>query len=134
MRRLGAGVVSELDANYRDFALNGANQGGGALHAGDRVPDVAVTDSGPARMLDPSRLTIITLNPAMPPDLWQPGRLRALCVQPAVTAPSAALLAALGNAAVAVVRPGGYLLCAGSAAAVQAQLKRWGARWLTAEA
>jgi len=54
-----------------------------------------------------------------------------VCVYTHVAAPSAALVAAMGEATVAVVRPDGYLLCAGGPAFVSGQLDRWFARWMT---
>ncbi len=132
VRRKGAGIVSELDANYRPSSLNGKTEGGGAVHAGDRFPDVALAREGGARaldILDPSRLTLVALGAA---DLTAPRRLaryRDFCVERPVPAPSAALAAALGAATVAVVRPDGYLLCAGEPAFVAAQLDDWFDRW-----
>jgi len=118
VRKKGAGLVSELSVNYRASPLNGRSDG--PLHAGDRVPDTPL--DGGARMLDlldPSRFTVLVAGAAtlrLPP-----GEL--------FVARSVA-----GPAGVAVVRPDGYLLCAGSPASVQAQLDAWAARWMTVAA
>lgn len=122
VRKKGAGLVSELSVNYRNSSLNGRSDG--ALKAGDRVPDVAVGDDGTRLLdlLDPSRLTVLVTGPAAPSfqygDLFLERRVPPLAV--------------LGDASVAVVRPDGYLLCAGSAATVQAELDTWMGRWLSA--
>lgn len=135
VRRKGAGIVSELSANYRKSSLNGKNEGHGAVHPGERFPDVALTENGQARMLDildPSKLTLLTLGAAE--TTAQHPRYRDMCVDKLLAEPSAALIAALGGATVAVVRPDGYLLCAGSPAFVRGQLDDWFGRWMTAGA
>lgn len=127
VRKKGAGLVSELGVNYRKSPLNGAADGNGTVHPGDRFPDVAVTEGGSARMLDlldPSRLTVLSIGST------PLARQDEMYVERVVASPSAALHAALGSATVAVVRPDGYLLCAGSAAFVQGALDAWTARWL----
>ena len=134
VKKKGAGLVSELGVHYRKSPLNGAREGNGAIEPGDRFPDVAVTDSGSARMLDlldPSRLTILRTGSA--PASLQLARYQDICVERIVAAPGVALRAALGDAAVAVVRPDGYLLCAGSAQVVQHALDAWAERWIAAE-
>jgi len=128
VRRKGAGLVSELAVHYRKSSLNGRCEDDGGLHPGDRFPDVAVSNSGSERvldLLDPSRFTVLATGSA---EL----RYGDLCVVRQVPVPGAALRAALGDAQVAVVRPDGYLLCAGSAAFVQRQLDGWERRWLKA--
>jgi 2-polyprenyl-6-methoxyphenol hydroxylase-like FAD-dependent oxidoreductase len=130
VRRKGAGLVSELAVHYRKSSLNGRSEGVGGIHAGDRFPDVAVSTSGSERvldLLDPSRFTVLAAGSASL-------HYSDLCVVRQVPVPSVALRAALGEAQVAVVRPDGYLLCAGSAAFVQGQLDGWARRWLRAPA
>ncbi|MGI4890094.1 MAG: hypothetical protein ACRYGJ_13615, partial [Janthinobacterium lividum] len=127
VRRKGAGIVSELGVQYRKSPINGRSEGHGAVHPGDRFPDVPVDDTGAGRaldLLDPSRFTVLAVGSA---SLQLNDAIYAMQHVPS---PSMALLAALGNATVAVVRPDGYLLCAGSATFVQAQLAGWDRRWL----
>jgi 2-polyprenyl-6-methoxyphenol hydroxylase-like FAD-dependent oxidoreductase len=134
VRRKGAGIVSELAANYRGSSLNGNNERNGPLHTGNRFPDAAVSERGEARVLDildPSRLTVLLLGGADAAATLALARYRDVCVARPVAQPSAALLAALGDATVAVVRPDGYLLCAGGPAFVRGQLDNWFARWMT---
>jgi 2-polyprenyl-6-methoxyphenol hydroxylase-like FAD-dependent oxidoreductase len=127
VRRKGAGIVSELNVQYRKSPINGNSEGHGAAHPGDRLPDVPLDDTGAERvldLLDPSRFTVLTLGTSS----FQPDG--ALYTVRHVPFPSAPLLAALGDATVAVVRPDGYLLCAGSPAFVQEQMADWSRRWL----
>jgi 2-polyprenyl-6-methoxyphenol hydroxylase-like FAD-dependent oxidoreductase len=131
VRRKGAAIVSELGVHYRASPLNG--QGAGTLRAGERFPDVAVTDDRDAGMLDlldPFCFTVLVTGGAA----FHHTQHRDLFTHRHVPAPGAALKAVLGDATVAVVRPDGYLLCAGSAAAVQAQLDGWMACWLSGPA
>lgn len=128
VQRKGAGIVSELGVHYRKSTLNSRSEGNGTVHPGDRFPDVAVTEDGSVRaldLLDPARFTVIALGTPLQfdhhPDLY---------VERVVTAPSAALVTTLGDATVAVVRPDGYLLCAGSPVFVWRQLETWVARWM----
>lgn len=112
VRRKGAGLVSELSVHYRGSSLNGRSDG--ELKAGERVPD------GAAQMLDlldPSRFTVVLGGAAT------------------IALPDGDLFVARrvpGATEVSVVRPDGYLLCAGSADSVQAQLDAWAGRWLSA--
>lgn len=127
VRRKGAGIVSELGVQYRKSPVNGRSEGHGAVHPGDRFPDVAIADTGAARaldLLDPSRFTVLTVAAA---SLQFDDAIYAMQHVPS---PSTALLVVLGDATVAVVRPDGYLLCAGSPAFVQAQMADWDRRWL----
>ena len=131
VRRKGAAIVSELGVHYRASPLNG--QGAGTLRAGERFPDVAVTDDGATRMLDlldPTCFTVLVTGTAV----LHMTQYRELFVHRHVPVPGAALKAALGGAAVAIVRPDGYLLCAGSAANVRTQFDAWLARWLSGPA
>jgi len=128
VRRKGASIVSELGVQYRKSPVNGRSEGHGAVHPGDRFPDVPVNDAGAGRvldLLDPSRFTVLAMGSA---PLALDGGLYALRQVPH---PGAGLRAALGDATVAVVRPDGYLLCAGSAVFVQTQLAAWVSHWLT---
>jgi 2-polyprenyl-6-methoxyphenol hydroxylase-like FAD-dependent oxidoreductase len=128
VRRRGAQALSELAVHYRTSPLNGVAEGHGTLRAGDRFPDVAAGREGEERVLDlfdPSRFTVLAAG--------APLQLQAygdLCTQRQVPTPGPALLAALGDATVAVIRPDGYLLCAGSHQDVQARLDAWAGRWL----
>ena len=84
VRRRGAAAISELAVHYRASSLNGASEGHGTLHAGDRVPDVAVSEEYSTRvldLLDPSRFTVLAAG--------EPLRLEAygdLCTQCRVAA------------------------------------------------
>jgi 2-polyprenyl-6-methoxyphenol hydroxylase-like FAD-dependent oxidoreductase len=130
--REGARVVSELGVNYRASALSGKTDVDGSVRAGDRFPDIVLADGEPARgldIIDPSKFTILAGGAAGAPELQQLTRYEALCVLRTVAKPSAALAAALGHATVAVVRPDGYLLCAGTPASVAGELAAWLERW-----
>jgi 2-polyprenyl-6-methoxyphenol hydroxylase-like FAD-dependent oxidoreductase len=126
VQRKGAAMLSELSVHYRQSSLNG--QSDGAVRAGERFPDVAITEGGARALdlLDPSRFTVLTTGQAT----LQLAALGDMVTARHVHAPGAALRAALGDASVAVVRPDGYLLCAGDAVQVQARLDKWAARWL----
>jgi 2-polyprenyl-6-methoxyphenol hydroxylase-like FAD-dependent oxidoreductase len=126
VRRKGAAMLSELSVHYRASALNGRSDG--AVRAGERFPDVAITEDGARTLdlLDPSRFTVFTTGRAT----LQLAPFGDMVTVRHVPTPGAALQAALGEATVAVVRPDGYLLCAGSTAQVQDQLREWAARWL----
>jgi 2-polyprenyl-6-methoxyphenol hydroxylase-like FAD-dependent oxidoreductase len=127
VRRKGAGILSELGVHYRQSSLNG--QSAAAVHAGARFPDVEITAGAEARtldLLDPARFTVLATGPAT----LQLAPYGDLVTERRVPAPGRALQAALGNASVAVVRPDGYLLCAGDPSAVQVQLDAWARRWL----
>lgn len=136
VRARGARLISELSVHYRHASLNGTCAGHGTLRAGERMPDVALDDSANERLLDlldPARFTILMLGaPAAAPAL-RLARYGDLCVTRTIGAPGAAVRAALGSATVAVVRPDGYLLCAGARAHVQGQLDAWAERWLAAQ-
>jgi 2-polyprenyl-6-methoxyphenol hydroxylase-like FAD-dependent oxidoreductase len=123
--RAGARVVSELSANYRKSSLSGKTDGTGTVHAGDRFPDIVIADGENARaldVLDPSKFTILAIGDADISGLRHLTPYEALYVERRVPTPSAALAAALGDATVAVVRPDGYLLCAGTPASVARRL------------
>ena len=128
VQRKGAATLSELAVHYRASSLNGEAEGGGTVRSGDRFPDVAVQEEGGQRvldLLDPSRFTVLVTG--------SPLRLEkygALCTLRHVPAAGSALLAALGDATVAVIRPDGYLLCAGSHRTLPARLDAWAGRWL----
>jgi 2-polyprenyl-6-methoxyphenol hydroxylase-like FAD-dependent oxidoreductase len=129
VRRKGAGILSELAVHYRKSSLNGRSDS--AVPAGARFPDVALTDSAGERtldLLDPSRFTVLVTGPATS----QLAPCGDLVTERHVPVPGRALQAALGDASVAVVRPDGYLLCAGSPAFVQAEMDEWAGRWLNA--
>jgi 2-polyprenyl-6-methoxyphenol hydroxylase-like FAD-dependent oxidoreductase len=121
VRRRGAAMLSELSVHYRHSSLNG--QSDGVLRAGDRFPDVVLAEGGTRALdlLDPVRFTVLTTGPAT----LQLAAFGAMATQRRVTAAGAAV-------DVAVVRPDGYLLCAGSPAEVQAWLDAWALRWLNA--
>ena len=68
VQQLGAGLLSEVAANYRASSLFKTDHAPGSLQGGDRVPDLDVTAQEgdaprPARLhelLDPSRFTLLT--------------------------------------------------------------------------
>ena len=132
IRRTGAKIISELAANYRKSSLNGQTESQGPIRAGDRFPDVAVEEGQTERVLeilDPSRLTILSIGATSFVAAKLSSRYGDFCIEKNLEVPSAALVAALGSATVAVVRPDGYLLCAGKPAFAEAQLDNWFARW-----
>ena len=141
VQHLGAGVLSQTHANYRDSDLSQTQHAGGKLHGGDRVPDLDVlaNEAGsPATLyslLNPSRFTLLlTSNVSLPAD-WQE-QLRPwqslLSVQSIAAATGAAEVfgTALGHEpALLLVRPDTYLaLVAGADGWLT--LLAWLGRWL----
>ena len=135
--REGANVVSELAANYRASSLNGKSERSATLHAGDRFPDIASGEEDGASvldLLDPSTFTVLAIANADLAELQQLTGYAELCTTRSIAAPGAAFAKALGGATVAVVRPDGYLLCAGTPPGVATELRSWLARWTLSNA
>ena len=135
IRRQGATIVTELGANYRTSSLSGKTERNGAVHAGDRVPDVVIEAEGDVRLLDildPSKFTVLAIGAADLTQLQQLTGYAELCTTKRIARPSAALTGALSDAAAAIVRPDGYLLCAGSPAFASRELKAWLEHWMPA--
>ncbi len=130
IRRKGATIISELGGNYRESSLNGSTEGECPVHAGDRFPDVLVEEDSQTRVfdiLDPSAFTTLKLGSGEHSDFRSFGHMGVLKT---IARPSQALTSIVGKDAVAVVRPDGYLLYAGSPAYIAKQLDQWTHRWL----
>ena len=133
--------MSQVALNYRNSSLSEDHTHGGALRAGDRVPDMNVRLRSDSRWvqttlmsaLDPSHLTLVVAAPdrtTLPPDLKASvpeSRFLEIAADPKDAAP---FEAAFGKGGAAVlVRPDGYadLTTAISAAAdhVAAYRRKW---------
>jgi 2-polyprenyl-6-methoxyphenol hydroxylase-like FAD-dependent oxidoreductase len=133
--------MSQVALNYRNSSLSEDHTHGGALRAGDRVPDMNVRLRSDSRWvqttlmsaLDPSHLTLVVAAPdrtTLPPDLKASvpeSRFLEIAADPKDAAP---FEAAFGKGGAAVlVRPDGYagLTTPISAAAdnVAAYLRKW---------
>lgn len=71
IQHLGAGMLSEVEANYRKSSLSEEHGPLGTLRAGDRIPDLsiqlALTEAQPASLLkelNPNRFTLLVLGKA----------------------------------------------------------------------
>ena len=124
----GAGLVqenatagmSQVALNYRNSSLSEEHTHGGALRAGDRVPDMNVRLRSDSRWvqttlmsaLDPSHLTLVVAAPdrtMLPPDLEASvpeSRFLEIAADPKDAAPFQAAFGKVG--AVVLVRPDGY--------------------------
>ena len=142
--------LSQLALGYRDSPLSANSAHGGTLHAGDRVPDMAVRyrKAGAAwaegRLLDllgPSRFTLIVahadatamLDPALSEAGSDFGDLADLLeVAPAQgQAADTRHKATLGHHGSAfLVRPDGYLALASGSHSAASALAQWRQRWL----
>jgi hypothetical protein len=82
--------------------------------------------------LDPSRLTILCLGRTGLLECNAILQCGDFCTLTLIVSPDAKLKAMLGDVSVAVVRPDGYLLCAGKPEFVSSQLAHWFDRWIVA--
>lgn len=133
IQRKGSNIVSELGAGYQKSSLNCEVIGGGTIQAGDRFPDVLLQNNASARMLDvlnPSTFTALSLRVDTPLDFPTLQRATSLITSQPAETPSLQLSEVLGAATVALVRPDGYLLCAGDSDHVSHQLRGWFGKWL----
>jgi 2-polyprenyl-6-methoxyphenol hydroxylase-like FAD-dependent oxidoreductase len=118
--------LGQLSATYRDRPLSVGGGRIGALHAGDRVPDVQLSDGKLYDLLDMSTLTLFVMADIeeVTPDFggWE----HAITVRHSAVAPELA-----PGPAWLLVRPDGYLAAAGGLEG-GARLSRWLNRWLVA--
>ena len=146
--------MSQVALGYRDSPISANSTHGGALHAGDRVPDLPVRhrvagggwrDGELLGLLDPSRFTVLTAygDEAASPDAG-------LCEAAASFGTGAAFIelapagdsaarakyqAALGRSgSVFLVRPDGYAAVASGPHSAVRSLADWRGRWLLGEA
>ncbi len=137
-RTKGAGLVSELEANYRKSKLSLGRAHGGSLQPGDRIEDLRVMTEtrGPAFLLDllePSRFTLLVsgkddgdlLNAVSP---WS-RRVTVRKIAPAgESSDEVRFKEALGDAVYVLVRPDGYIACIG-ADQDAAESRQWFEAW-----
>lgn len=146
VQHTGAGLLSQVAAHYRASGLSHTQHASGALHGGDRVPDMAVragalatTDQRLYDLLDPSRFTLLVTGPdlhtALPADWarqlqpWQ-ALVQVQHLVPAPGAAGAAFAEAFGAApSLLLVRPDAYVGLV-AAPAGWAALLSWLHRWL----
>ena len=152
--RLGADLVAEVTADYRDGPLSASCAGPGSLQSGDSVPDLRVlacdADAPPdvrsseVRMhdlADSSRLTLLFADAAgaFPPPAWQeqlaPWRqsVRAHRIAPAGDRPGelSRFIGMFGSRGMVVTRPDLYVGFAGRQRAI-GHLASWLGRWFPA--
>jgi len=141
--------LSQLALGYRDSPLSANSAHGGTLHAGDRVPDMAVrhrtaggtwADGRLLELLDPSRFTLLVAqaDEAAPLD----ARLRETAAAFGAVAQTVELAPAKAGAdprhdaslgrqgSVFLVRPDGYLALASGSHSAARELAGWHQRWL----
>ncbi len=140
-----ANRLSQLALSYRDSPLSANSAHGGTLHAGDRVPDMAVRsrtaggswlDARLLDLLDPSRFTLLVAH-ADEASTFDAGLRRASAMYGALSktielAPTRGDAdAALGRqGSVFLVRPDGYLALASGSRSAARKLEEWHQRWL----
>ncbi len=147
-QHVGAGILSELEANYRQSPLSGSGSGfgsGGTVRAGDRAPDIKVTaaENGqvPAviallALLDPSRFTLLVAGQAQIPPAFHaasedPGWLviKHLFAVAEDGSERDSYPEAFGLSEWILVRPDGYIALLGTSADT-ARIQTWLSRWL----
>ncbi len=145
--------MSQVALGYRHSSLSADHAHGGALHAGDRVPDLPVAGPGGGgwsaasshRLLDPSRFVLLIAHPdgGTPPSGPAPireavagwgDRVAVVDVAPpASQGPGSRFHSAFGRAGGAfLVRPDGYLGLASGLHSAARDLREYGSRWLLA--
>ena len=137
--------MSQIALGYRDSPLSENHHTGGAIRAGDRVPDLALRvkqengwqDTTLHAVLDPSRFVVLVTaaeDGDLPADLGTVGAPEVVRHVAPTTAPasSKALDAALGLNSVTLVRPDGYAALTTPADRAAARLDAYRAKWLAA--
>ncbi len=130
VRRMGATMLSETQANYRKSPLSAQGGASGTIQAGDRVPDLQVVlqTGETASLLDilnPSRFTLLSLrtdSDFTPNPAWA----QRIQTQTITEIPEQAF----GTADLVLVRPDGYVAFIGGGHNGAAQLDRWLTKWL----
>jgi len=142
--------MSQVALGYRDSPLSANSAHGGALHAGDRVPDMAVryrmagsawADGRLLELLDPSQFTLMVAHAdetaALDAGLDTAAVNFGAVAQMVELAPAKASAAdarhdaALGRqGSVFLVRPDGYLALASGSHSAASKLAEWRQRWL----
>ena len=144
--------MSQVALGYRDSPLSSNHAHGGALHAGDRVPDIRIrhrtaegwAEAGLLELLDPSRFVLLVAHGSeadmLDPELSDGAAPYADLVTLLELAPptdasaQGAYEAALGRqSGVFVVRPDGYVGLASGSHSAARQLAEWRQRWLFSE-
>lgn len=138
-QRTSAGVLSETGANYRRSDLSGASDALGSLHAGDRLPDLAVHVEGldpKTRLLDildATRFTLLLLPGVSTTDAHLPDSALAEWVCLRQIKPdrnqTSRFSAAFYKAEWVLVRPDGYIVLAGTGD-VREAISSWSSKWL----
>ena len=120
-----ARVLSQTAYSYASGPLAHYAAGAGSLHAGDRVPDAEIAPGMWLHgLLDPSRFTLLTFSPGNGDAERRFREDFGDLVAGVAAAPVPEIFGK--DATYALVRPDGYLACAGSDIAVAMQwLRRW---------
>jgi hypothetical protein len=82
-------------------------------------------------MLDPSAFTILSFGSNVSAISDELAKLSVTVVERSLPRATDAVRVLLGDASVAVVRPDGYLLCAGDPSSAMKQLSAWTERWFS---
>jgi 2-polyprenyl-6-methoxyphenol hydroxylase-like FAD-dependent oxidoreductase len=134
VRRKGATIVSELGGDYQKSSLCEGLKSGATLKPGDRFPDIVLNEEPGTRaldLLDPSAFTILSFSSSLSAMTDGLAKFTLPVVERTLLRTTDAVRGLLRDATVAVVRPDGYLLCAGDSADVLKQLSAWSERWLS---
>jgi 2-polyprenyl-6-methoxyphenol hydroxylase-like FAD-dependent oxidoreductase len=144
VQQKGTARLSQIAFHYRASSLSANDGHEGSLRAGDRVPDMAVSElhgtaTGEARLftlLDPSKITLLytgeKVGDGVPKNEWGE-MVKAVCVKAVAEPKSAAVFrGSFGERnGLYAVRPDGYLGFAGKQNAEPA-LRNWLAKWFDA--
>ncbi|WP_158615320.1 FAD-dependent monooxygenase [Acidipila sp. EB88] len=133
IQQKGATIVSQLGGNYQKSSLSENLRCEGTLQAGDRFPDVVLNEETGTRvldLLDPSAFTAFCFGGGLEAVKHELTKLTLPIVEHTLPVASDVVRGLLGNSAVAVVRPDGYLLCTGHPSEILNQLRAWTLRWL----
>ena len=136
--------MSQVALGYRDSPLSETHHTGGSLHAGDRVPDLAVRvrqdetwrETTLLDALDPSRFTLLLVGESEgqpPADLVSvlPDAVIQRIAPGAAEAARTTLDSVLGHDAVILVRPDGYAALTAPLSTAVARLDAYRRKWLT---
>lgn len=141
-QHMGTGMLSEVEAQYRDSPLSENHGHLGTLRAGDRVPDLLVQtgSNGTSKavllhdLLDPSNFTLLVLKKEIHPDEIHapPGTKTVHLAADTLTAENQQRFEKLfGNVGIVLVRPDAYTAFLGGPEH-RDRLAKWFETWLPA--
>ncbi len=136
IQRMGTGMLSEVEANYRKSPMSEDHGPLGTLRAGDRVPDLTVRDASDKTvslhgLLNPDDFTLLLLQKAMAQEhMSMPGEIKTISIAADVNDDSQRALfeETFGQSAMVLVRPDGYVAFLGGPGH-RRQLAKWFETW-----